>query len=85
MKRKNKILIKIIAAVLFIVGFILSGCDKSLPGTMDKRSSIQRNSPSTPTVIPTATQNVNTAFNPGKDSLLKDVRYDLKGYGTYAP
>jgi hypothetical protein len=77
MKRKNKILIEIIAAVVFIVAFVLCGCDKNLPDTVDKPSSIQQ------TLIPTV-QNANTVFK-GTDSLAVDARYDLKGYGTYAP
>jgi hypothetical protein len=82
MKKKNKTLIQIIAAVLFVVGFVLCGCDKNLADSMGEQSSIQRNRPSpiTQAEIPTVSH---AAVKSG--NLVTEIQYDFGGYGSYTP
>jgi hypothetical protein len=84
MKRKNKIIIRVIAAIAFLVGFALCGCDKNVPAAIDETISVERDrtSPAVQTSTPTTTQKGDSAaINFGPDSR----RYDLGGYGSYTP
>jgi hypothetical protein len=87
MTKKNKMFIQILAAVLFIVGFVLCGCDKKVPDAMDEHSSVQRNcpAPSTQPVISSPAQRTPVTSKSDTGNEITDAPYDWKGYGSYRP
>lgn len=83
MKKKNKIIIRIIASILFIAGFVLCGCGKNLPAAIHEQSSAREKNPS---VKPVVEQHVVLpAIKPVADSLANNDQYPKGGYGSYTP